>query len=297
MNKFVKNLAISATVSCAFLLSSSGAYAWAMKDDCEGVSKNMGLFSLSSYSSEQAASGSKSCKLGIAQGTDGWGSWGGTYTFPTKLNAGSELWIRVSLYVPEGFNYTANPWLKFMRVHTASPSVSNQGYLDLYMVPDNQLLWDPNAKKDVYAPFDFYYEGKAITRPVGKAPTNNIVKGKWETYEIYYKLDSRSKDAGGTGEVRIWKNNVLLNVLTDQQTLVDAQTYAESFYLFTYWNGGAPATQSLYVDDIVISSDTPSNRDANGYAFIGGSTVPSGTPAPTPVAAPVSPSNLTVKPQ
>ena len=35
------------------------------------------------------------------------------------------------------------------------------------------------------------------------------------------------------------------------------------------WNGGAPATQLQYLDDIVITTDQPSNTDAFGNRMIG----------------------------
>ena len=105
---------------------------------------------------------------------------------------------------------------------------------------------------------------------------------------MHIKLDSTAKDAGGSGEVRIWKNNELLATITDVPTLSSASSYAQSFFLFTYWNGNAPATQHLYVDDIIMTSDTPANRDSHGNPFIGG-TVPKSAPAPMP------PSNVTVQ--
>lgn len=237
------------------------------------------------YSSTVAATGTESCQMGIAAGTDGWGTWGGTYQLPTNLGVGSQLWIRVSLYVPEDFNYTANPWLKFIRVHTTSPTVQNQGYLDLYINPPTGTVWDSSLKESVSAPFTFYYEGDPIVHTLGSRPSDDIALGRWETYEVYYSLDNVSKKAGGKGEVRIWKNNRLLADLTDQVTLVDPTTYAESFFLFTYWNGNAPATESLYVDNIQITSDTPSNRDANGNPCIC---------APVMTAAPEPPMDISV---
>lgn len=253
---------------------------WYTHIDCEGgtpgakaaqggANEFTEAFSSTVYSNTQVGTGSESCQMGITQGSDGWGQWGGIYTFPTHLTAGDSLWARVSVYVPSTFNYTASPWLKFMRIHTASPTSVNQGYIDLYIVPPAGTIWDAALKKEVATPYAFYYEGNAIVRGVGAQPANDIVTNQWETYEIYYHLDTVSKDAGGAGEVRIWKNNQLLADLTDQATLADSATYAEALYLFTYWNGNAPATQSLYIDDVTITNQTPANTDANGYPFIG----------------------------
>ena len=129
--------------------------------------------------------------------------------------------------------------------------------------------------------------------PVGTVPANNVVNGAWETYEMYIMFDSVAKSAGGQAEVRIWKNNTLLLDSTSMRTLVSTASYADYFYLFTYWNGNAPATTSLYVDDITITSDTPANRDSHGYPFIGGPQPKGGSPAPSPPATPAAPA-LTV---
>lgn len=273
------------------------AAAWTTQIDCEGGTPGARLpqgganqftqaFSNTIYSDTVFTTGSESCQLGIAAGSDGWGSWGGTYSFPSHLGIGSQLWIRLSLFVPKGFNYIANPMLKFMRVHTTSPSASDQGYLDFYINPPTGSMWDYATKTEVTDPFTFYYEGKPIPHDLGLRPVNSIALGKWETYEIYYKLDTISKMNGGIGEVRIWKNNQLLADLKDQVTLKDASTYADAFYLFTYWNGGAPATQSLYVDDITMTDDTPANRDAAGNPCIC---------APAPTAQPAPPPSVAVR--
>lgn len=289
MSNLVKKLMFcSMLASTAFL--AAGANAWSMKDDCEGVTKNLGLFSNSSYSTEQAASGTKSCKLGITQGSDGWGVFGGGYTFPSKLAQGSAIWTRISLFVPTGFQINTNTgMLKFLRVHTASSAGANEGYHDLlFSVPGNQF-WDTGVGNWT-APYIYSYEGFPKLLGVGKTAVNEVAYGKWETYEIYVKLDSVSKAAGGSGEVRIWKNNVLLLDRTDAATLVSSSSVADYFYLFTYWNGNAPATQSLYVDDLVITSDTPANRDSSGNPFIGGTVVT------TTSSAPAAPSIIGITP-
>jgi len=275
------------------IVQAQSAHAWTTHIDCEGGPAGSQVlqggpntftnsFQNTVYSAAQAFTGKQSCQMGIAQGTDGWGTWGGTYTFPTHLAVGSQLWFRLSLYVPQGFNYTGSPLLKFMRVHTASPANSNMGYLDFYITPPTGTIWDMVLKLDVSVPYEFYYENNPVVRGLGLRPLNNIAFGQWETYEVYYNLDTVSKNAGGKGEIRIWKNNQLLADLTDQITLGDAATYAESFFLFTYWNGNAPATQSLYVDDITVTSDTPTNRDTNGFPFIG---APLRGPVPNPPTA------------
>lgn len=289
MKSFIKSIVISSLPIVAFF-PSLGAQAWnSGKINCEGADGGKiasGAFSTasnSSYSTAQAFSGSTSCKLGITKGSDGWGEFGGSYTFPTKLAKGAEVWVQVHLFVPSGFQISTNTGvLKFMRVHTASASGGNDGYHDLLISNPGAVNWN-SLVGNWSSSYVYNYEGFPNLIPVGVTSKNDVVKGAWETYEMYVKFDSVSKNAGGSAEVRVWKNNTLLVDKTDQATLVSSTAVADFFYLFTYWNGNAPATQSLYVDDIVLMSDTPANRDAAGHPFIGGGA------AATTIAPPSAP--------
>lgn len=294
--KSIFNRTAMYALAASLLLSPLCASAWTKKIDCEGgtvgskVSEGSNgfssAFSKTVYSRDQVGTGAQSCRMGISQGVEGWGEWGGTVTFPSKLTRGQQVWIRLSMYVPSNFNVNTNTgMLKFMRVHTASASRSNEGYHDL-LISNGRSQWIDN--RDTTASFIYSYEGAPKLHAVGTRGRHDVATGKWESYEMHIKLDSTAKDAGGSGEVRIWKNNELLATITDVPTLSSASSYAQSFFLFTYWNGNAPATQHLYVDDIIMTSDTPANRDSHGNPFIGG-TVPKSAPAPMP------PSNVTVQ--
>jgi hypothetical protein len=278
----------SATANATVTVGSGSGSGWFTHIDCEGgtpgaqagqggANEFTETFSSTIYSTAQVGTGSQSCQMGITQGSDGWGQWGASYVFPSPLQNGSELWVRVSLFVPAGFDTTTNDgMLKFMRVHTASPSNTNEGYHDLLFASPGFESWSPGVG-NWSAPYIYSYEGAAQLIGTGTVPANNIATGQWETYEMYLKFDPVSKDAGGKGEIRIWKNNQLLLDRTSGPTLVQASSFADLFYLFTYWNGNAPATQSLYVDDVIVTNQTPANTDANGYPFIGAPVMTSGS--------------------
>lgn len=91
----------------------------------------------------------------------------------------------------------------------------------------------------------------------------------WESYEFYVKFHHKAKDDGGEAVVRFWKNGKLLKEVTDRKTLVNSSDYSQRTLLFTYWNGGAPKTQHMYVDNIVLTSQKPTNRDEKGNPYIG----------------------------
>lgn len=248
------------------------AHGWTEFENCEGVEdvKVPGFFSLTKYTSEKVKAGSTSCRMGISSGTDGWGTWGGTMAFPSDLAKGDELWIRLNMFVPTDFNYTGSPQLKFMRVHTKTSSGGHLGYLDFLVTPNGPTHWDSNIGIQSDAPYYYYYESVVRQIYPGTYQNDRIQKGVWESFEIYWELDNVSVDSGGNGRVRIWKNNKLLGDYTNQTTLTNSTDLADSFFLFTYWNGNAPKTQHVYIDDIVMTSDRPDNVDAHGNYFIGG---------------------------
>jgi hypothetical protein len=294
----------------AWALHPMSAAAWTNDINCEGgangafvgnggANQFSSAFSLTDFSTAEAATGSESCKMGITAGSDGWGMFGATYTFPTNIPAGGSVWTRVSLFVPAGFNVTTNDgMLKFMRIHTANSAGSNVGYHDLLISNPGLTNWNPTLGNWTSS-YVYNYEGAANLVGVGKVGTNDIVNGKWETYEINIKFDSVAKAKGGAGEVKIWKNNALLLDLTSQPTLASSTDHSDGFYLFTYWNGNAPATQALYVDDVIITSDTPSGKDSAGNACLcapapGGASTSTGSTSTTTVV-PDPPTSVSVQ--
>lgn len=295
MFKLLRNVAVCAIPAIAMALPMQ-AKAWKSQIDCEDGAANTlpanrtGAFwgTNTRYSTEQAAGGKQSCKFSIKRGSEGWPSsggpleWGGIFDLPTPLKVGEELWVRLSLFVPNGFQIVSNSGqLKFIRLHTRTSS-ANTGCLDLLMGDPNVPLWDPVARKDTYPPYDLNFEGRPGLTMVGTRPTDNVQFGKWETYEVYVRLDSVSQDGGGMGVTRIWKNNKLLANATGQVGAADKTGVIDAVYLFTYWNGTSPADQYLYMDDLTMTNERPANRDASGFYYLGGAVTSGPSPrAPT----------------
>lgn len=244
-------------------------------------------------SADQSYTAKNSCKLTVTAGATAFGMWGGVIAHPTPVKQGGQLWMRVHTFMPAGFDYNSNGegnHLKFLRYHTATTTQGNGGYDDIYINPRGSAN-----------PFQFIYEGEQMWDLIGTASgtllgnlmgTNKdaIQLGSWETYEYWVLFDTVAVKNGGRAEVRFWKNGALMADLTDRITLSNASLIVDQTNLFTYWNGGAPATQSMYVDDLVLTTDTPSAKDAAGHPYIG---VGEGTGTTTPVA-PNPPSSLTV---
>ena len=262
-------------------------YAWTISQnfDSSAVGATCGGWDAagaSKVSAEKSYSAPNGCKMSINAGDTAFGTWGGIINHPAPLKRGDQLWFRVRMFMPIGFNYNSpgeGNHLKFFRFHTMSAASSNIGYDDIYINP-------PGSNP----PFLFIYEGEQVWDSIGSlsgvlsnplsGPANMpIVLGTWETYEYYVKFDTVPVSKGGMARVRFWKSGVLMADITDRITLATADAYSDRTHLFTYWNGGSPATQSLYIDDVVLTSDTPSAKDALGNPYIG-----VGTPQPSPEA-------------
>lgn len=214
----------------------------------------------STYTNEQFFRGGQAAKLTIDKGQTGYGNWGGEFVFPQKVVRGQTIWYQVYTYFPAGFDYYSygeGGRLKFMRIQTLTSSGSNEGYDDIYI-----------DHKGSPSPFKWIFEGAQHWVNIGSAPKDLPAFGKWESYQERITLDTVPVDAGGKAEVFIWKDGKLLKHITDQQTLKTNTDYAGRALLFTYWNGGAPQTQSMYVDNITITTDTPKGIDANGNSMI-----------------------------
>lgn len=277
---------------------STALNAWVVNVDCnEGVdgekvaqSSALNHFTdatgATEYSSEQSVEGGLSCKFKIKKGSDGWGKWGGRKILPTVLEKGDELWMRVHTFFPADFDYNvtgAGNKLKFLRAHTRSTISgqggscvpANEGYNDWYIYPDTQEFGDTpygfiKECHNVWQEFGSFNEGMYIHREV------------WETYEMYIKLDNIPSASGGEALVRVWRNNDLLGEFTSVPTLVTAESFVDAFLIFTYWNGRSPKTQHMYIDDLVVTNETPTSVDSEGNPRVGvGELLPSNPPNKT----------------
>jgi len=266
-----KTLLGFAMASCvAALMYTQAASAWTLarnfnqgtagsvaKSNVDGFS---GTCAGAFYSYVNVSEGPLAAELNVEGGSTGYGYWGGTFTLPENIQKGGELWFRVKTYMPIGFNYDSTSEgnrLKFIRFHTMSPTSSNEGYDDWYI--------NPRGSK---TPFSWIFEGEQKWSDFGGAE-DVIQLGQWEVYEMYVYFDDVAVDNGGKARVRLWKNGKLLKDITDRKTLVRTTSYVDRVHLFTYWNGGAPQTQKMWVDDIVLTTDTPLKKDAQGNAFVG----------------------------
>jgi len=269
-HRFKFNLIKYLQVVSLSLFCSSG-HAWTIEEnfDAQGVGNRCGSLWIGAGSPSanavvtnlESSSGSNACKFWIQQNSKG--PYGGGLNHPSPLAKGDEVWLRLRVFMPNGYDYTApgeGENLKFLRFRTiAASDRSNHGYDDWYLL---------SKKHGSGKPFGYIYEGYLAWTYFG-SDSDVIQLGKWETYEFNIKFDNTSVNNGGKARVRTWKNGDLLADITNSPTLKTSDTIVIDTLLFSYWNGGSPATQELYVDDIVLTTDLPSGRDKQGNPYIG----------------------------
>lgn len=245
------------------------------------------------YTDEQSYGPGQAAELNIRSGEDGYGNFGGIITLDScggrQLVKGDEIWISIRTKFPLGFNYTANPRLKFLRIRTKKfdgcVTDCNEGYIDWYINrPGSIQGWYNDSGKWVeYPDIPYGIIKEAVSAPLQNwkyfgTKSTSIALDQWITYEWYVKLDSKSVANGGEAVIRAWKDGELLTEITDRRTLDTDNSIATDFLFFTYWNGLSPKSQKMYIDDlkIVASPDVPSETDANSNPVIGmgNSTVP-----------------------
>ncbi len=210
-------------------------------------------------STEQAYRGQQSARMEILQGDNGgFGQWGGIIPINPGLPKGSEIWVKLWIYWPASFQFSASPWMKFLRLHNRTGSGENGGYNDLYVDNADSTTSVLRTIKEVHDVWEVY-DGPSLPRDT------------WERYEMYLFIDDVPVDSGGAGRARIWRNEELIFDRTDVPTITEDQGTINSFYLLTYWNNETPPNNHLFVDDLVIatSASPPPDMDGHGNVFIG----------------------------
>lgn len=210
-------------------------------------------------SQEQSYSGSTSARMEIRGGDNGgFGHWGGIIPITPNLGKGGEIWVRMRVYWPQEFEFSATPWMKFIRLHNRNSHGENGGHNDLYVDEADKSESVLRCIKEQHDQWQVYNG-------------NPIPRDQWETYEMYLFVDELSVDEGGQGRMRIWRDTELIFDRTDVPTISDAGGVIDYLYIFTYWNNEMPPNNIVYLDDIVIATNEspPNHQDANGNVFIG----------------------------
>lgn len=259
-------------IACLF---ATAGQAWTIKADFEdGVigtkaeSPTDGFHDTAGHSrivGSPVLSGHQAASVTATKGKTGFGVWGGGFNFPTPLHEGDEIWYRVNTYYPSGWDFSCGgctEGMKFMRIHTRSATRQNEGYIHTFIKSDdsngnNINLGHIKPSTEVNDPYFTF------VKPLGP----EITRDRWHTFEMYVKFSSNKTTPNGI--YRVWMDGDLIYENTHYPTLVSPTSDSNKAYLYTYWNNGAPKTQTSYVDDVIITNEVPGRKDAAGNPYIG----------------------------
>lgn len=244
-----------------FLNEDFGAYS--IGSDPELISGFTQVTPNSIITDEVALAGGKSYKdSSRAAATTEWAN-GFIHSIPGDLVEGDEAWARMRIFLPIGSDLQAigeGDHLKWLRWRTETDLGANAGYSDIYY---DEVIGRWKFIKEV-APNTWH------TLTTGAGGPFDQEYGKWVTWEFYFKFHST------VGVVRMWKDGVFVNELTNIETLSTPTDVVKSMYFRTYWNGGIPKQQDWYYDNVAIAlngagrtDSTQLNTDSEGNLYIG----------------------------
>lgn len=243
--------------SVLFLLFvSAQAHAWVVKSDFEGgtvgektdtdASGSFFSFDSTTFSDVNPLAGKQSARATIPAGSGGWGDYGMFYKYP-EVYQGGEIWARAWINYPKDFVWPEGPsgqQGKMMRIRTQKSSGDSERIFDIYPM---------ETKIKIGHPFGPYPSVSSGNGPSG-----------WEAFEMYIKFSSTK------GIFRVWRNGVMVFEDTDAPTLGASSSYsAKLLFLTLYGENSSPVTQSVWIDDVIITNDLPSTVDAAGNPYIG----------------------------
>lgn len=168
---------------------------------------------------------------------------------------GDTLWFSVRMFRPIGYVNFGSSHVKFFRFHVLTAASGHVGYNDVYLSQSNEQTGasTPNGSQN------FIWEGAQNWENFDATTTTSF--GVWETWDYAVTFDTVAAASGGSALIRMWKNKVLLKTITDRATLTNTTDTVQEAHHTTYWNGGAPATQSLGVRLACVAGKIAGVRD------------------------------------
>ncbi len=176
------------------------------------------------------------------------------------LGLNSELWTRAYYYFPVGWDWGdqdgAGSWRKILRYQ-----IANRGRIEIGGVWPGGTATNAEIVGNTEAGnhYSYYDQFTHINFPIGR----------WFAIEQYVKFGMTD----ATTRHMIWLDGKLIfdskNLSTDNPAFGSADDKCNAIMFFTYWNGKVRTTQDAYIDNIIITTDKPNGRDAQGNPMIG----------------------------
>lgn len=230
----------------------------------DGSGTNHYCLSKTTFSTTNAHSGTKGAKATITAGDAADQTWGCWWNFGGNVYEGGEMWLSAWVLVPGSFSWAG--WGgKGLRLFEKQPGGSKTGQvINLYIGPNGYYPLVANFGEDSGSYWAWAVENGVAGSVLGPAPA-----ATWESIEIYVKVSTSI--TGGT--FRYWRNGVNEINCTDRcKTLSNSDNYYTGAAFLTFWgnDGYQGSEQSLFFDDVILTTTEPTTKDVNGLPCVTG---------------------------
>ena len=248
-------------------MTANSAGAWTQNITFEGgIGASDGIsFAGSTFtqSAESSQSGIYSAKVHFPAGDTCYDpslTCGAYLAMPSSVGNGGELWTRVYMYFPAGWDWGdqdgTGQWRKLLRYQ-----VDGRGRIGVGGVWPGGAATTCEIVGNTEAGNNYTYASQftGVNFPVGR----------WIAVEQYVKLGTTDE----TSRQLIWLDGILIfdnkDIPSDNPFLGSESDIISTVMIFTYWNGKVRTAQDAFVDNIIMTTDTPSHVDASGNKMIG----------------------------
>lgn len=217
------------------------------------------------FDTAQAHSGGTSARVSFQHLENGFG---GYQNLSESIGPGETVWYRIYLYMPATLSLSYGDtsgdgfgWNKFLVLSGIDHEAPR-----MYVQPRSEYkvdLGEPGfADPGLYVNHDGLGEAYC---PIGE-DTYAFPRDQWFALQMaWYVANDES------AYVRVWSDETFLGECAGAG-VVDCGYTVQSWGIGDYWNGGAwiqdGSTGDFWVDDVVVSKETPTTTDAGGRPFI-----------------------------
>jgi len=182
---------------------------------------------------------------------------GGDYFRGSKtIVDGDSLWVRQYIYLVPTYLWT------YSAANTNGDGWGGTKFLRIWFADGSDNCWQMYNDGKIWG---MTTEGYAtLNHTFNRAAMTATPQGQWVCQEK--QIFFHSNPALGKG--RFWENGVFVQEFTGQTKAPGTVTVTRILH-GDYWNGGSPQAQSWYLDEIIITTQTPDAVDTSGRPYIG----------------------------
>lgn len=232
-------------------------------------------------------SGTKALRCTNPSGGEDWGA----RVNYAAAGEGDEVWMQAWIKFEAGFSFIVSgpPAMKTFAAGQEGSS-SSRMWTSINPFSGAEAPGSPYTNPDTGNEFDYQltngiqflsevdssnYESFWLGTELNSASPSGRIRpptDEWILFETYVKVSATD----GNGVWRCWQTIPSLGISekmifedTQNQTISSGGNVHNHLFLFGFHNGGAPATQSAYIDSIRITKTQPSRQDVWGNYLIG----------------------------